>query len=69
MPQLTVRFEDSDLQQMDALLRREGLETRSELLRRAWHAFRSIKQAESEGRVVLLTPAEQTNNVAIRLSI
>lgn len=69
MGQITVRFEEEDLQDMDSLLRKQGLGTRSELLRRAWNVYRTIKKAESEGRVAVMMPADQIKTAPIQITL
>ncbi len=68
MGQVTVRVDDKDLGDMDRLLKAEGLETRSELIRRAWKLFKTVKSEEAQGRVLMMMPSEQVKNSPIQLS-
>lgn len=68
MGQVTVRVDDKDLSEMDRLLKAEGLETRSELIRKAWKLFKTVKSEEAQGRVLMMMPSEQVKNSPIQLS-
>ena len=69
MGQLTIRMGEKDLAEMDNLVKKEGLETRSELIRRAWTAYKKIKNEESKGKVLVITPAEQASNTPMLFSL
>jgi metal-responsive CopG/Arc/MetJ family transcriptional regulator len=69
MGQITVRIEDRDLKEMDNLMHKEGLATRSEVVRKALNLFKAVKKGESEGKVAVMMPAEQLKSATVQLVV
>lgn len=69
MGQITIRFGDREIEEIDKVLQNKGLETRSELIRRAWTVYKTIAQQEINGYVFVAMPATKMKDEPIRIAI
>jgi len=69
MGQVTVRVDDKDLNEMDRIMKSEGLETRSELIRKAWKVYKRFKDQEAQGRVIVSMPPDAIKDSPVQLTI
>lgn len=65
--QICVRLDNTDIEPMERLLKQEGLENKSELVRKSLQVYIKIKMAEKDGRVLVLMPKDQLASAPVQL--
>jgi len=67
--QITVRLNDNELRELDKIAKKEGIENRSEIVRKCIKLYLHVKVLEEQGKVLMLVPKEQAQNSATQILI